>query len=138
MAAASTMLRMVKRLIALSLGTHREQLVQRTGLTWPRPFLLRPLWKRSNLLEHLNGDDMGFRKRQGRGQRERNGTGCWPGNYRGDGGCAIGIRENVGTYLDALFLTILTNLLRGLATKFEDLGCDTRTERGGKVSYRDV
>jgi len=43
MAADSTMLRMVNRLIALSLGVHREQLLQRMGLTWPRPFLLRPL-----------------------------------------------------------------------------------------------
>lgn len=43
-AADSTMLRTVKRLIALSLGTHREQLEQRTKLTWPRPFLLRPLF----------------------------------------------------------------------------------------------
>lgn len=37
------MLRMVNLLIALSLGVHREQLEQRMGLTWPRPFLLRPL-----------------------------------------------------------------------------------------------
>jgi hypothetical protein len=37
------MLRIVKRLIALSLGVHLEQLEQRMGLTWPRPFLLRPL-----------------------------------------------------------------------------------------------
>jgi hypothetical protein len=44
MAADSTMLRMVNLLIALSLGVHREQLEQRIGLTWPRPFLLRPLW----------------------------------------------------------------------------------------------
>ena len=44
MAADSTMLRMVKRLMALSLGVHREQLEQRMGLTWPRPFLLRPLF----------------------------------------------------------------------------------------------
>lgn len=36
------MLRIVNLLIALSLGVHREQLEQRTGLTWPRPFLLRP------------------------------------------------------------------------------------------------
>lgn len=43
MAADSTMLRMVKRLMALSLGTQRAQLEQRTGLVWPRPFLLRPL-----------------------------------------------------------------------------------------------
>lgn len=43
MAADSTMLRMVKRLMALSLGVHREQLLHRMGLTWPRPFLLRPL-----------------------------------------------------------------------------------------------
>ena len=42
-AADSTMLRMVNLLIALSLGVHREQLLQRIGLTWPRPFLLRPL-----------------------------------------------------------------------------------------------
>jgi hypothetical protein len=34
---------MVNLLIALSLGVHREQLEQRIGLTWPRPFLLRPL-----------------------------------------------------------------------------------------------
>lgn len=33
MAADSTMLRMVKRLIALSFGVHREQLEQRIGLT---------------------------------------------------------------------------------------------------------
>lgn len=32
----------VKRLMALSLPTHREQFEQRTNLTWPRPFLLRP------------------------------------------------------------------------------------------------
>lgn len=43
MAADSTMLRMVNLLIALSLGVHLEQLEQRMGLTWPRPFLLRPL-----------------------------------------------------------------------------------------------
>ena len=43
MAADSTMLRMVNLLIALSLGVHREQLEQRMGLTWPRPFLFRPL-----------------------------------------------------------------------------------------------
>jgi hypothetical protein len=45
-AADSTMLRMVNLFIALSLGVHREQLLQRMGLTWPRPFLLRPLsWR---------------------------------------------------------------------------------------------
>jgi hypothetical protein len=38
-AADSTMLRMVNRLMALSLGVHREQLLHRMGLTWPRPFL---------------------------------------------------------------------------------------------------
>ena len=43
MAADSTMLRMVNLLMALSLGVHREQLEHRMGLTWPRPFLLRPL-----------------------------------------------------------------------------------------------
>ena len=43
MAADSTMFRMVNRLMALSLGVHREQLEQRMGLTCPRPFLLRPL-----------------------------------------------------------------------------------------------
>jgi len=44
MAADSTMLRMVNRLMALSLGVHREQLEHRMGLVWPRPFLLRPLF----------------------------------------------------------------------------------------------
>jgi hypothetical protein len=44
MAADSTMLRIVNLLMALSLGVHREQLEHRIGLTWPRPFLLRPLW----------------------------------------------------------------------------------------------
>lgn len=38
------MLRMVNRLMALSLGVHREQLEHRMGLVWPRPFLLRPLF----------------------------------------------------------------------------------------------
>lgn len=42
-AALSTMFRMVNLLIALSLGVHLEQLEQRMGFTWPRPFLLRPL-----------------------------------------------------------------------------------------------
>ena len=37
------MLRIVNRLIALSFGVQREQLEHRIGLTWPRPFLLRPL-----------------------------------------------------------------------------------------------
>lgn len=46
MAADSTMLRMVNLLMALSLGVHLEQLEQRTGLTWPLPFLLRPLQTR--------------------------------------------------------------------------------------------
>jgi len=41
-AALSTMFLTVKRLIALSLGTQREQLEQRMKLTLPRPFLLRP------------------------------------------------------------------------------------------------
>ena len=43
MAADSTMFLMVNLLIALSLGVQREQLEHRIGLTWPRPFLLRPL-----------------------------------------------------------------------------------------------
>jgi len=42
-AADSTILRMVNLFIALSFGVQREQLLQRMGLTWPRPFLLRPL-----------------------------------------------------------------------------------------------
>ena len=41
-AAASTMFRMTNFLMALSLGQHREQLVQRMYRTCPRPFLLRP------------------------------------------------------------------------------------------------
>ena len=53
MAADSTMLRMVNLLIALSLGVHREQLEQRMGLTWPRPFLLRPL-KRLSVLNNAS------------------------------------------------------------------------------------
>lgn len=47
------MLRMVNLLIALSLGTQRAQLEQRTGLTWPRPFLLRPLLKREKELKSV-------------------------------------------------------------------------------------
>ena len=43
MAALSTMFLMVNLFIALSFGVHLEQLEQRMGLTWPRPFLLRPL-----------------------------------------------------------------------------------------------
>ena len=50
MAADSTMLRIVKRLIALSLGVHLLQLEQRIGFTWPRPFLLRPLFGSSVIL----------------------------------------------------------------------------------------
>jgi hypothetical protein len=42
-AADSTMLRMVNLFIALSFGVHLEQLEHLIGLTWPRPFLLRPL-----------------------------------------------------------------------------------------------
>ena len=41
-AALSTIFLTVKRLIALSFGTQREQLEQRMNVTWPRPFLLRP------------------------------------------------------------------------------------------------
>merc|ERR550532_208815 len=41
-AAASTMFLMTNFRMALSLGTHLEQLVQRTYLTWPLPCLLRP------------------------------------------------------------------------------------------------
>lgn len=41
-AALSTIFLTVKRLIALSFATQREQLEQRKNLTWPRPFLLRP------------------------------------------------------------------------------------------------
>ena len=44
MAAASTMFRITNFLMALSLGTHRAQLVPRIGCTWPRPFLARPLF----------------------------------------------------------------------------------------------
>ena len=43
-AADSTMFLIVNLLIALSLGVHLEQLEQRMGLTWPLPFLFRPLW----------------------------------------------------------------------------------------------
>lgn len=40
------MLRMTNFLIALSFGTHRAQLVQRTGLTCPRLCLQRPPLRR--------------------------------------------------------------------------------------------
>eukprot|EP00429_Kryptoperidinium_foliaceum_P066607 CAMPEP_0176056684 /NCGR_PEP_ID=MMETSP0120_2-20121206/28229_1 /TAXON_ID=160619 /ORGANISM="Kryptoperidinium foliaceum, Strain CCMP 1326" /LENGTH=62 /DNA_ID=CAMNT_0017390191 /DNA_START=271 /DNA_END=456 /DNA_ORIENTATION=- len=40
------MFRTWKRLMALSLGTHREQLQQRTMAVWPRPCLERPLLRR--------------------------------------------------------------------------------------------
>ena len=43
MAADSTMFLIVNLLIALSFGVHLEQLEHRIGLTWPRPFLFRPL-----------------------------------------------------------------------------------------------
>merc|ERR1719498_540658 len=43
---ASTMLRTWKRLMALSFGTQREQLEQRTMAVWPRPWLERPLFLR--------------------------------------------------------------------------------------------
>lgn len=48
-AADSTMFRIVNLLIALSLGVHREQLEHLMGLTWPRPFLLRPLRRRTSV-----------------------------------------------------------------------------------------
>jgi hypothetical protein len=35
---------MVNLLIALSFGVQRLQFEQRIGFTWPRPFLLRPLF----------------------------------------------------------------------------------------------
>jgi hypothetical protein len=49
------MLRMVNLFIALSLGVQREQLLHLIGLTWPRPFLFRPLSKSSvlALLEYI-------------------------------------------------------------------------------------
>lgn len=56
------MLRMVNLLIALSLGVHREQLEQRMGLTWPRPFLLRPLDAR--FLTMFAADSIEFCKRE--------------------------------------------------------------------------
>lgn len=49
-AAASTILRITNFLIALSLGTHRAQLVQRTGLTCPRPCFDRPPLRRLRVL----------------------------------------------------------------------------------------
>jgi hypothetical protein len=39
----STMFLIVNLFIALSLGVQREQLEHLIGLTWPRPFLFRPL-----------------------------------------------------------------------------------------------
>lgn len=49
-AALSTILRMVNLFIALSFGVHLEQLEHRMGLTWPRPFLFRPLQETCQLL----------------------------------------------------------------------------------------
>merc|ERR1719343_854573 len=43
---ASTMLRTWKRLMALSFGTQRPQLQQRTMAEWPCPCLERPLLRR--------------------------------------------------------------------------------------------
>ena len=85
-AADSTMLRMVKRLMALSLGTQRAQLEQRTGLTWPRPFLLRPLEIVSPLFHHMSAFKLSL-----------------PAGllWRTSGG--------QGPYLAARFLTILTD-----------------------------
>lgn len=40
------MFRTWKRLMALSLGTQRQQLEQRTMAVWPRPCLERPLLRR--------------------------------------------------------------------------------------------
>ena len=58
-AADSTMLRIVNLLIALSFGVHLEQLEQRMGLTWPRPFLLRPLSKHCQLSTPIFTKDIG-------------------------------------------------------------------------------
>ncbi len=38
------MLRFVNLFMAFSMRVHREPLLHRMGLTWPRPFLLRPLF----------------------------------------------------------------------------------------------
>lgn len=90
MAADSTMLRMVNLLIALSLGVHREQLEHRMGLTWPRPFLLRPLLVTGSV----------FALQQ---------AGCWKlcGLVEMVSGQWDGSRGFDGTYLDALFLTMI-------------------------------
>ena len=47
---ASTMLRTMKRLMALSLGMALPVDAQRTRLTWPRPFLLRPWLRRLTVI----------------------------------------------------------------------------------------
>ena len=47
---ASTMLRTIKRLIALSFGMAFPVDTQRTRLTWPRPFLLRPCDRRLTVM----------------------------------------------------------------------------------------
>ncbi|KNC32113.1 hypothetical protein FF38_08215 [Lucilia cuprina] len=51
-AAASTMLRITNFLMALSLGTHLAQLVQRTALTCPLLCLQRPPLRRFLVLNH--------------------------------------------------------------------------------------
>lgn len=118
MAADSTMLRMVKRLIALSLGVQRAQLEQRTGLTWPRPFLLRPLKNQSasySIFEQYSSSPHSFMFRNAlrllvsivRVSYVR--LSLWSSLRRS---CRMGdCVANFGreqSYLDALFLTILT------------------------------
>ena len=51
-AAASTMFRITNFLIALSLGTHLAQLVQRTAFTWPLLCLQRPPLRRFLVLNY--------------------------------------------------------------------------------------
>ena len=90
MAADSTMLRMVKRLMALSLGVHREQLLHRIGLTWPRPFLLRPLFFLFfTMIEVLLFSSLTLKKVRRRGGRGKEEVvmlvGFW-GEERGSGG----------------------------------------------------
>ena len=82
------MLRIVKRLMALSLGVQRLQLEQRMGFTWPRPFLLRPLFGSSAwrdwyfeqgrllgraLLHHSGVPDEGLESRAGWSMGRRKG-----------------------------------------------------------------
>lgn len=75
-AAASTMLRTMNRLIALSFGVQRAQFEQRTGFTCPRLCLLRPLLRRFFVIVARRSDPT---ERNTKCERKRRSHGyCYP------------------------------------------------------------